>query len=149
MTKRMNSLAASRRQRTWVRQLAVVALVIYWFALFTATHLPGGTVSLRIGLDKVLHLTAYAGLGGLFMLVAQFRGRLNRTGYLRLWVILTAFAAVDELSQFAVPLRTPQLGDWIADALGVAIGFATCAVAVNWYRSWFAWPETRADNLPA
>jgi VanZ family protein len=42
-------------------------------------------------------------------------------------LILLLFAGVDEYHQHWIPGRVPELMDWTADILGIAIGYALAA----------------------
>jgi VanZ family protein len=81
------------------------------------------------GSDKSLHFALYlilALLGGRYQLGKDARAR---TGVFILWaVIFMAYAAVDEWLQPFVG-RTADLIDWIADAVGVAVGTAVLILA--------------------
>jgi len=70
--------------------------------------------------DKVAHFGLYAVLGGT-LAWAGFRGRLQAAGPLLGLGML--YGALDEMHQGFVPGRDPSLGDWIADAVGVMVGF--------------------------
>lgn len=109
-------------------------LVIYWGAMFIGTHLPqgvgpGGSVN-----DKLLHFTAYAGLG--FLLAAAISSLRVRLGPLLAAVgIAAVYGAFDELTQVPVPGRQAEWADWTADLLGAAAGvLAFSAVATIWQR---------------
>jgi VanZ family protein len=75
--------------------------------------------------DKILHLLVYSLLAYL-----AFRGWLPSDGPLRvrrtIWVILlilACFAAADEYHQRWIPGRFVEWGDFLADGLGVLVGF--------------------------
>lgn len=127
--------------------------VIFWLS-----SLPGDEIKLpdfRFS-DKAVHFLAYAALGFLI------GGRL----VLREWGSAPAWAAVrrgpdfrgaaagifygasDEIHQMFVPLRESGLGDFAADALGVAAGAWLSAMAARWLaekgRAQAAAPEASA-----
>jgi VanZ family protein len=120
------------RLATLLRQATLLALAVYWIALFVGTHMP---VPRGINLensDKWIHFFAYAGLGGLMTLAAGWRSQAG----LRLWhlaliaVSLAAFGGFDELTQ---PLagRDADWLDWFADVGGVIAGTTLGALAVR------------------
>jgi VanZ family protein len=45
-----------------------------------------------------------------------------------LWAVVGIYGVFDELTQGFVPRRTPDLKDWIADAIGAAIGLSLFAL---------------------
>ena len=123
------ALKPSRRARTrglWIG---------YWACLFVVTHVPlahTGSMALHHG-DKVIHV-------GLYYLLTRLGGRhyLSTGSGVSVAVLLTwaavyaAYAALDELLQPFVG-RTMSLGDWVADAAGIAI--ATLALALRGRRA--------------
>jgi VanZ family protein len=114
-----------RPLRAWAPAAFWAAVLIF---LSSRTSLP---VDLGGGLDKVAHFTAYSVLG-----FALGFGQ-TRTGISPLWVILagSGFGAVDELFQGLVPNRTPAVGDWVADTLGVIAGVGMWNFLHRWYRA--------------
>ena len=88
-----------------------------WAALvFTVSsfpvRVPGGGVP---GLDKLAHLGVYLVLG-LLLARALPHGP---------WIAVAlgwAYGASDEVHQMFVPGRSPDVADWVADAVGVTLG---------------------------
>ena len=100
-----------------------VAVVLWLAVQLTLTSLPGKVipVNLHHPLDWFGHFGLYAGIG---VLVARV-GMLRRWPARRLLVaglILSAWAALDELHQLLIPGRDAELGDWASDTLGGALG---------------------------
>ena len=77
-------------------------------------------VDLDGGLDKLAHFGAYLVLGALLAFGA------NRQGIRPLAAVGLGmlYGVLDELHQSLVPGRSPELGDWLADALGTLAGVA-------------------------
>jgi VanZ family protein len=116
----LNPLHLVRSPRWWQFVLAG-----YWLTLFTATHIPLSVPQLPSDPpDKLFHVVAYAGLAVLLATVWQLAmGRLTLPQLCGAWVALLLYGAVDEFTQ--IPLgRTASGWDWLADAIGAAIGFA-------------------------
>lgn len=95
----------------------------YWIALFGITHIPVKSLG-RIGFhyaDKFVHLILYfllVWLGGRYLMTL---GRAPSTLTLLACAgIYGVFAALDEWSQQYVG-RSMSLGDWLADAIGIAL----------------------------
>lgn len=70
--------------------------------------------------DKVAHLGLYLVLGG-----ALAWARRQRAGGAIFHFLLLGmgYGALDEWHQSFVPGRDPSLGDWVADSVGVILGF--------------------------
>src|SRR5262245_48048419 len=116
----MNSRFAGRLRRS-----ILAVLIVYWICLVLGTHwAPREGPQIP---DKVLHLTAYAGLTVLLAINVFW----NLPG--RWWwygVILAgvaAFAGIDELTQPPFG-RSADWYDWYADLAGIAIGLAAGAI---------------------
>jgi VanZ family protein len=85
-------------------------------------------------MDKVGHFILFAILGG--ALAWGGRRFKNRTAHLALLLGGILFAASDELHQAFVPRRTPSVGDFVADALGLVVGYLLFrAVLLRWARN--------------
>jgi len=95
----------------------------YWLALCVATHLPPTVAGLPDQrTDKLVHASVYAGLAWLLAMAwDRSTGKLHGRHLRIAWLALVLFAAADELTQpwFG---RTASIGDWLADAVGTAIG---------------------------
>jgi VanZ family protein len=121
----------NNRLRTW----ALALLVVYWLALFAGTHVPHAPQLLlpKDVSDKLLHLTAYAGLAFLICLNWSFRWPLNwRHGVLVL-ALLAAFGGLDEVTQIPVG-RDCDLVDWYADVIGATAGVGLFLLAASVFR---------------
>lgn len=116
-----------------------VVLGIYWAAIFAATHWPQPPQLLSgTGTDKVAHLISYAALAFLLAWAVR-RGpwRLTRTTQITLLAALAGYGIVDELSQPIVG-RQAEVGDWLADVAGIAVGglcFLLAAAAGRYLRA--------------
>jgi VanZ family protein len=101
--------------------------ILWTAALFAASSRPSLPVDLHSGTDKLAHFAAYSVLG--FLLA---RGSV-RSSIALPWVVLVGvlIGGLDELYQSTVPNRVADVGDWIADSLGV---FAGVAIHQLWWR---------------
>lgn len=110
--------------------------------LFVFTHvpLPKGPAPRWPQADKVVHFLLYFGLawlGGRRLLVNQSRFSVRS---LIAWAgVYAAFAVADEWLQGPVG-RTPSVGDWLADVIG--IGAASIGLWIMYGRS-----SVRSDAL--
>jgi VanZ family protein len=103
-------------------RFGVVALTLYWLAIFVGTHLPAGSSISPRGNDKVMHFSAYFLLGLLLCYVTTSERLWQRFGLIAAGAM--AYAAMDEATQALVPGRYPDPLDFAADSAGVlsAIG---------------------------
>ena len=93
--------------------LAVLLLYISYKAFST----PSGTVDLE-HLDKLLHISAFACLA----CVASWSWAPSRRCAWQVALGLALYGAFIELVQSQLPTREASLADWLADALGIALG---------------------------
>lgn len=109
--------------------------VIAWAAfilVLTSAHMPGSDWAPdRFALDKVVHFGLYAGLG---WAIAGTLGRLEAGRLAWLLALLggLVFAAGDEWHQTWITGRVPSFGDWLADAVGLAVG-----MTVHWWKDFY------------
>ncbi len=124
----ISPLAMHPHTKQKLQFILLVTAGIYTIALLTATHVPhlpsGPAVS-----DKLIHFAAYTPLACILVIVLRLRGAS--------WITIAAtsaglimFAAIDEVTQGLVPGRTPDVRDWMADAIGVLLG-ATMALVLT------------------
>jgi VanZ family protein len=104
------------------------ALALGWMALIAAaSHQsawqgPATTSGLPLA-DKLDHLAEFALFGALLRnAVARHHPLPAVAPALFVLVVGASYGALDELHQSLVPGRSAELGDWLADAVGVALG---------------------------
>lgn len=104
----------------WGPALAWVAVL---FFLSRLTAVPEPLQALTVVPDKVIHALLYTVLG------AAFAWGRRRSGWAPPHTALIAlgslYGALDEWHQSFVPGRTPEVGDWVADTVGVILGYWT------------------------
>ncbi len=103
-----------------------------WAAvLFLLSSIPDtGDIPFGVS-DRLVHFGLYSVLG-----VTLAHARVESRGALAHWFLLllgVAYGASDEWHQSFVHGRGPEMGDWIADVAGVAVGY------VFIHRVWRAW----------
>ncbi len=113
-------------------------LVALWLVvLLTGTSMPGRDIPSHPGfLDNVAHFSLY---GMLAFLVSRAAHRGGWRGA-RLWLILpliSAFGALDELHQLFIPGRDAEVGDWMFDTAGAALGILAFTRIAIW--RWASW----------
>jgi VanZ family protein len=112
------------------------ALVLYWGAMFIATHIPGDALpEERLGFDKVVHFGAYAALAVLAAFTMHVMHWLNWKTAILIVVVGAAYGAIDEWLQ-TYSRREADIADWAADVVGVVFGVACffAASAILWRR---------------
>jgi VanZ family protein len=109
-------------------RIASLCLIVYWVAIFTATHLPGSTLPTVAGSDKIHHMLAYTGLA--FLLGWAIPSRESRLRQLSIVVLIAiAYAGLDELTQAFIPGRHGDPRDWAADVVGIVCGITIYALS--------------------
>lgn len=109
------------RRRRWA-EVAAWAVLIESLILWPSppdVRSPFGSV----GLDKILHAT-------MFGVLAVLAARALRDDGQPWWLALvgtSAFGAFTELQQYFIPTRSTEVGDFLADTAGAAIGLALFA----------------------
>ncbi|MBW1778409.1 MAG: VanZ family protein [Deltaproteobacteria bacterium] len=85
--------------------------------------------------DKAAHLFIYAVLGMLFY--RAFKAPSMKKTAAAIWAVSasTLYGVSDEIHQAFVPLRTAEMGDLLADALGSALGVGLFLVLFPAFRS--------------
>ncbi len=98
-------------------RLAIVALVVYWIAIFTGTHLPAVVDFSPDVNDKVKHFSAFFGLATLLCYVSNSERLFRRFAIIA--VVGMGYAAFDEITQKLVAGRTADPYDFLADTVGI------------------------------
>ena len=96
--------------------------------------------------DKVLHALLYSALG-----LALAWGRARSSPPPPHYLLLLAgylYGALDEWHQSFVPGRTPEFGDWVADVVGVTLGYAAGLLLFRWRRD-RAHPPSAPTSSPS
>jgi VanZ family protein len=97
------------------------------FVLSAQSHLPSG-LSFPFD-DKVAHLLLYLVLGG--TLAWAGRDSTRPSAHVALILLGILFALTDEWHQSFVPHRDPSPGDFLADSLGLIVGFVLARKAIR------------------
>ena len=127
-------------------RLAPILLTVYWIMLFTGTHIPGSALKVLRYNDKLMHCGAFAGLAFLlaWALPRFVFGRIP--GLAIAATVILAYAVFDELTQGFVPHRNPDVKDFVADAIGMVIGFTAYLIMRTVL---FSTPKTAAVRRPS
>ncbi len=105
-----------------VMLFAVALVAVIYFGFMTKPSLPRGLKQIGVN-DLMLHGLGFAVLSFIALL-----------GAVRVWLIillLLVFAAALEISQIVQPHRNVGLDDFIANLIGVGIGWASAIVAAK------------------
>jgi VanZ family protein len=122
----------SRRTRILFFALLLGTL---WAALFAATHVPMKRPKAQSALevDKFEHVAAFALLASVLCLAATSMHMGGPRLYAAVVLLLALYGAFDEITQLAVPSRTADVWDWIADMTGATIGVTAFALARRFF----------------
>ena len=107
------------------KYLVYAPLIMYWLLILVLTSLPGKDLPNVEMSDKVEHLLAFGGLGFLLNLSLRIQDKFTLVKKYPAWstiLIVSAYAALDELHQIYIPDRSCDILDWTADTIGVTIG---------------------------
>ncbi len=100
-------------------------IIIYCLIIFIQSSYPSPeTVPDLPYLDKLLHFSAYAALGALFLRAFKTTGFKNNIKLVMILSILASslYGISDELHQYFVPCRNADIMDVLADILGSICG---------------------------
>ena len=97
-----------------MRWIYLAAALLEMVLIFLLSSRPGSEVGLASPWDKLAHGLAYLAMGWLW---CKATGRLGLA-----WAICAVYGLSDEWHQSMVPGRVTDLGDWVADGLGAALG---------------------------
>ncbi len=121
----------ARTRRAWA---AVVAWLVFQVTL---TSLPGSALPHWPGwrIDWVAHFCLYLGLGALVARAACADGW-PTARLVPAWAAIALFGVLDELHEIPIPGRGAELGDWLMDLAGAAVGLAamTFLLRTRWAR---------------
>ncbi len=112
-------------------RVATILLVIYWIAVFTATHLPKVGLPSYPNADKIAHFVAFSGLAFLMAWAIPTRRDRPRWNVLVAAIVCLSYGAFDEFTQIPAG-RTADIQDWFADCLGTTFGLTIYLISRAW-----------------
>lgn len=123
----------------------------YVFAMLCGTHWPGTGWPPSLGYqDKFLHFAAYGPLAFLFCLGLKPHPLRSQVFFFTIGgALLLMLGGLDELTQWPVPGRFPDVLDWCADALGILVGMSCFALAAALFNGPIAKSAPTACSKPA
>jgi VanZ family protein len=124
-------------------RIAATLLILYWVALFVATHVPVDAIELARNSDKVIHFAAYGGLAFLLALAMRPQRRSGLWTYAALYATVAGYGVIDELIQAFVPGRSADPLDWLADVCGAGFGLVAYWLVRSAVYGFLAAPRTR------
>ena len=113
--------------------LVYLPLILYWLLIFVLTSLPGNDLPNVKLSDKIEHFLAFGGLGFLLNLSLRIQNKFTLVKKYPAWsiiLIVSAYAALDEIHQIWIPDRTCDIKDWMADTVGVTIGVIIMTILI-------------------
>jgi len=117
--------------------LVYIPLIVYWIVLFAATSIPAQSVPSFGVSDKFNHFFAYLILAVLLYLTFSFQERsmfAKRNAALLTIAIAICYGVLDELHQMLVPGRSAEFLDWVADAIGAALGVLIITILLKKFK---------------
>lgn len=101
---------------------ALYCAILFWAGLIPLHSLPGPDFELK---DKVWHALAFGGLAGLFSRALKHWGRAPLPAARDAALVAIALGGVLEVLQGFTPYRSPDVADFIADAMGAVLAYGT------------------------
>ena len=115
----------------WGPVLLVMALIFYLSSLPDPGGPPGGIS------DKTAHFLIYGALGASMMRALAGGRAAAMPAILAAIVLTTLYGVSDEIHQYFVPPRTPDILDVAADAAGACAGAIAVTVLARLRPGWF------------
>ncbi len=107
-----------RRVASWARRATALLLLV----MFVGTHLPTVHLPSVSHIDKLFHFAGYLALTVSLLTSWELTtGILRPQHYFTVWLLITLYAAFDEVTQIPVG-RTCDGLDWLADIAGIVVG---------------------------
>lgn len=119
-------------KRRYYFVIAAYCAGIFWLSHQSSPPMP---VALRFpGEDKIAHMVLYGGLAGLISVCLHQSPGLFPRWVMRFGPVLFAsfYGVTDEVHQYFIPLRTPDVFDLVADFAGAALAHAACLRFFKW-----------------
>ncbi|MCK4277300.1 MAG: VanZ family protein [Phycisphaerae bacterium] len=99
------------------RRILLAGCISLWVGAFVVTHIPASQLpSIHVS-DRTLHAVGFFALASIFGWTLRAHGHQRLRRVLLVLVLMTIYAAVDELTQPLVN-RYAAWSDWFADVLG-------------------------------
>jgi len=124
-------------RRLWLAGGLLLLLVVMVLALLPGSALPELGAS-----DKLLHLLSFA------FLMVWFAGIVQPRHFWLLALALLAYGGLMELLQSFTTYRQAEVGDLLADALGILLGWLLAACGLQYWCDWLerGWQRLRGHE---
>jgi len=101
------------------RKFSIAFTIIIALEIFLVSSIPGGGISIGFDFSTLYHFFAFF-VFNFFMLacIGGIKKGFDKKLILVLAISLT-YAVLDEFHQFFVPLRTPDVMDFLVDSIGI------------------------------
>lgn len=107
--------------RGWRARLRFLPAIGWMAVIFRLSAIPGSQIPGRYG--ALGHLVMYAVLGALLAwALAPGPRAIGKRALMIAVVVASLYGVTDEFHQAFVPLRTPDVVDWIVDTIGALLG---------------------------
>lgn len=129
--------------RLWLRRALALAYLtgVFWLGTIDMGPLP---LDDRLPTDKLGHIGAFGGMVVVVELALLELGASRRRG----WAFLASVGTggLLELVQGALPHRSADVGDWVADCIGAVLAVGLSLAAARWF-SEPARPDSAAGGV--
>ncbi len=101
------------------KKFAVIFTILIALEIFLVSSIPGSTISSGPDFSILYHFISFFLLGLFFLISVKDKKKVIGKNLLLVLAILLVYAILDELHQFFVPLRTPDVADFLVDSAGI------------------------------
>jgi len=107
------------------RKFLLVFVIIIALEIFLVSSIPGSATPSGLDLSILYHFTAFFLLNFFLLIAVGEREKIIGKRIILILVISLVYAILDELHQFFVPLRTPDIMDLLVDSAGIFLSLIT------------------------
>jgi VanZ family protein len=101
------------------RKFSIIFAIIVALEIFLVSSIPGSTISSKLDFSIAYHLISFFLFNLFILILVANKGKIIAKKLILILFISLTYAALDELHQFFVPLRTPGITDFLLDCSGI------------------------------
>lgn len=112
------------------RAFSIAFLIIIALEIFLVSSIPGGAIVSGFDFSNFYHFIAFFLLNFFFLISVNGKSKKMDKTFILILIISLVYAILDEMHQFFVPLRTPDIMDFLVDSIGI---FSSSLVYLGYY----------------
>ena len=101
------------------RKFSIAFIIIIAIEIFLVSSIPGGPPSKIPDFSLLYHFVAFFLFNFFLLTTFRIEEKITSKKMILVLIISLVYAVLDELHQFFVPLRTPDLVDFLVDSAGI------------------------------